>query len=239
MKTIRYSIAPAILEKVPGYIRGLVVLRGADNTAPNPNTQTALRDVEKRVASEHTVESLLADPRIAAWREAFKLFGMSPSEFRPAHESLGRRAVQGKPLPFINTLVDIGNAMSLEKLIPVGVHPIENVVGQLTVRRATGLERFTPFGSNKTENPKPGEVVFADELNVHARAWVWRQAQCSVTLTTSKTIIVNIDGLSPVREENIEEIGREIEAQITRACGGTATRHLLTNRNPSVLISLD
>lgn len=34
-------------------------------------------------------------------------------------------------LPFISTLVDIGNTMSLEKLMPIGLHPIENIVGQL------------------------------------------------------------------------------------------------------------
>lgn len=231
MKTIHYSIAPAIFEKVPGYIRGLVVVHGANNTAPNSNTQTALRDAEKRLASEHTVESLLADSRIASWREAFKMFGMNPSEFRPAHEALGCRAVQAKPLPFINTLVDIGNTMSLEKLMPIGVHPIENVIGQLTLRRATGIERFTPFGSDKRESPKPGEVIFTDEMQVHARAWVWRQAQCSVTLPTTGSVVVHVDALPPMDLRMVEAVCEEVARRIAKACGGDAATYTITAAN--------
>lgn len=236
MKTIRYTITPAIFEKVPGYIRGLVVVRGANNTAANADAQTALRDAERRLAAEYTVETLLAEPRIASWREAFKLFGMNPSEFRPAHEALGRRAAQSKPLPHINTLVDIGNAMSLERLMPIGVHPIENVVGQLTLKRATGIELFTPFGSDKMENPKPGEVVFADDINVHARAWVWRQAQCSVTLPTASNIVVHVDALPPVDAKAVEAICEEVASRIQKACGGEYAIHLLSATNREAVI---
>ena len=237
MKTIRYSIAPAIFEKVPGYIRGLVVVHGANNTAPNSNTQTALRDAEKRLASAHTVESLLADSRIASWREAFKMFGMNPSEFRPAHEALGRRAVQAKPLPFINTLVDIGNTMSLEKLMPIGVHPIENVTGELSLGTALGMETFVPFGSTKSEQPKPGEVIFRDAVNVHARAWVWRQAQCSVTLPTTRNVVVHVDVLPPLDMSAAKTTCEEAAQRITAACGGTAEIHFLSASNRSVDIT--
>lgn len=236
MKTIRYSITPAIFDKVPGYIRGLVVVRGANNTAPNPNAQAALRDAEKQLASLHTVESLLTDTRIASWRDAFKLFGMNPSEFRPAHEALSRRAVQAKPLPFINTLVDIGNAMSLEKLMPIGVHPIENVAGQLVLKRATGIELFNPFGSDKLENPKPGEVIFADDVNVHSRAWVWRQAQCSVTLPSTTNIVVHVDALPPADAPTVEALCHELASRIGNACGGESGVHILSAATREVWI---
>lgn len=223
MKAIRYAIDPSIFEKVPGYIRGLVVVRGANNTAANADVQTALRDTERRFAAEYTLESLLADPRIASWREAFKLFGMSPSEFRPAHEALARRAVQAKPLPSVNSLVDIGNAMSLEKLIPIGIHPIENFAGQLALKRATGIELFKPLGSAKMENPKPGEIIFADNLSVHARAWVWRQAQCSMTLPATRDVVVHVDALPPAEASTVGVICNEVASRIHRACGGTSS----------------
>lgn len=157
---------------------------------------------------------------------------MNPSGFRPAHEALGRRAVQAKPLPFINSLVDIGNAMSLAKLMPIGVHPIENVAGQLTLKRATGIELFKPFGSDKLENPKPGEVIFADDVNVHARAWVWRQAQCSVTLPTTSNVVVHVDALPPTNMAMIESVCEEVANRIQKASGGLASIHILSAAQP-------
>lgn len=236
MKAIRYSIAPAIFQKVPGYIRALVVVRGANNITSNPAVQIALREAEKNIRESFTTETLLADARIVGWREAFKQFGMNPSEFRPAHEALARRAVQAKPLPHINSLVDIGNAMSLAKLMPIGVHPIENVAGELSLRPAFGNEVFIPFGSVKSENPKPGEIVFADVLNIHARAWVWRQAQCSVTLSTTKDVVVHADALPPLNIDGVKSVCDELSERIRQACGGAVESHLLSahNRNTEI-----
>ena len=237
MKTIRYTIAPVIFEKVPGYVRAVVVVRGADNTKAVPAVQTALRETESCLAARFTLESLLAEPRIAAWRDAFKLFSMNPSEFRPAHEALARRAVQAKPLPFINTLVDIGNSLSLAKLMPIGVHPIENVTGDLSLGTALGMETFVPFGSTKSEHPKPSEVIFTDAVNVHARAWVWRQAQCSVTLPTTRNVVVHVDVLPPLDMSAAKTTCEEAAQRITAACGGTAEIHFLSASNRSVDIT--
>jgi len=236
MKTIRYNISPAIFEKVPGYIRGLVVVRGANNTTSNPNVQTALREAERNLAETFTTDTLLADPRIAGWREAFKQFGMNPSGFRPAHEALARRAVQAKPLPFINSLVDIGNAMSLAKLMPIGVHPFEKVTGELSLRPALGVETFIPFGSAEPENPKPGEIIFTDALNIHARAWVWRQAQCSVTLPTTKDIVVHVDALPPMDAIIVGSVCDEVSERIRAVCGGTVAIHVLSAAKSEAVI---
>lgn len=237
MKTIRYSIAAAIFEKVPGYIRGLVVVRGANNAAPNADVQTALRNAEKLLVSEDTVESLLADPRITTWRDAFKSFGMNPSEFRPAHEALSRRAVQAKPLPFINTLVDVGNALSLRHRLPVGVHPLNGVKSGMELRLARGDESFVAFGSDRHEQPRSGEVVFSEENTVISRCWVWRQAKCSVTLPTTSAVVMNIDGLPPIKAGKILEVCAEAEDMIRRVCGGEIEIYILSAANPALVIT--
>jgi DNA/RNA-binding domain of Phe-tRNA-synthetase-like protein len=237
MKTIRYTIASAIFEKVPGYIRGLIIVNGADNGRANSAVQSTLRETEACLAARFTLETLLAEPRITAWRDAFKLFSMNPSEFRPAHEALARRAVQSKQLPFINSLVDIGNSMSLAKLMPIGVHPIENVTGELSLGTALGMETFVPFGSTKTEQPTPGEVIFRDAVNVQARAWVWRQAQCSVTLPTTRNVVVHVDVLPPLDMSTAKATCGELTQRITEACGGTADVHFLSASSRSVDIT--
>jgi DNA/RNA-binding domain of Phe-tRNA-synthetase-like protein len=236
MKTIRYTISPTIFDKVGGYIRGLVVVRGADNTAPNRRVQDALREAEKRLALSSSLDALLCDSRIVAWRDAFKILGMNPSEFRPAHEALARRAVQSRLLPFINSLVDIGNAMSLEKLMPVRVHPIGNITGPLSLRPALGSEIFVPFGPPRMENPKPGEIVFANDAEIHARAWVWRQAQCSVTLPATTDVVVHVDALPSMDIKVVSSVCDEVAERIGMACGGTSEIHVLSASNPETVI---
>lgn len=227
MKTLQYTISPAIFAKCPGYVRGLVVATGLSNTGSSAEIAEALRLAEAGIKLTTTLESLVASARIASWRDAFRQFGVNPSEFRPAHEALSRRAIQGKPLPNINPAVDTGNMMSLKHLMPVGVHPFDDVVGDLSLCMALGLETFVGFGSDKTENPKPGEPIFAEGNTVLARGWVWRQAKCSVTLPTTKNIIVHVDALPPSDISNVLSVCAEVQALLSRICGAVCTTHVL------------
>jgi len=236
MKTIRYSIAPEIFTNVPGYIRGLVVINHLDNTRIVEIQQQELRRAEATLKASFTTETLLADMRITSWREAFKKFGMNPGEFRPAHEALARRAVQDKPLPFINAAVDIGNAASLCHLTPIGVHPLDEVNSDLSLGLAAGFERFTAFGSEKMESPKQGEVILAEGENVFTRCWVWRQSQQSITLPTAKRLVVNVDVLPPLTMADAERVTRKVAESLLSACGGEQEVMFLSLERPSVLI---
>jgi len=237
MKQIHYSISPDIFAKFPGYTRGLVVATNINNSNNAAIALEALRAAESAIPLATSLDALLASPKVVSWREAFKQFGMNPGECRPAHESLCRRAVQGKPLPDINPAVNIGNALSLRHRLPAGVHPLDDVKAALDLRRARGDESFIPFGSDKQERPRAGEVIFADGNTAIARCWVWRQAKCSVTLPTTRAVVVNIDGLPPITESEVEAICGEAEALIRSVCGGEITRYMLSAATPSVTIT--
>lgn len=237
MKTIHYNIASAIFEKAPSYIRGLVVIKGLVNISHEPEVEDLLRKAEQSVLERFTPESLLEDTRITSWKEAFRLFGMNPNEFRPAHEALSRRSVQAKPLPFINTAVDLGNSASLRYLMPIGVHPLDEVNSNLELRLATGNESFTAFGSDKIEHPNVGEVILVEENEVFTRSWVWRQAQKSITLKESKTLVVNIDAFSHLEgqsKEDVLKIAENLAQQMQKYCKGESQIYILDKENTSV-----
>jgi DNA/RNA-binding domain of Phe-tRNA-synthetase-like protein len=197
-----------------------------------------VRAAEASMPPATTLESFLASPHVICWRDAFKQFGMNPGEFRPAHEALGRRVLQGKPLPDINPAVNIGNVISIRHRLPVGVHPVDDVKSGLELRLASGDETFVAFGSEKNERPRPGEVVFADGHTVVSRAWVWRQAKSSVTLPTTRSLVVNIDRLPPVSQNEIQMACDEVETMIRNVCGGEVTRYVLSATNPAVTIEV-
>ncbi len=100
------------------------------------------------------------EPRIKAWRDAYRAFGAKPSEYRSSVEAMARRVLRGDALPAINALVDIGNVISLRYLVPAGSHAIDVLQEDIEVRIATGREDFLALGSTELEHPQPGEVIF-------------------------------------------------------------------------------
>lgn len=233
-----YTISKDIHDRFPGYARGVVLAYGLANGPSSPELTELLRQAEASVRERLDLETLTAHPRIASWREAFKAQGIKPNEFRCSVEAMVRRALRGQPLPSINALVDLGNALSLKHLVPVGSHAIDVVRGNLSLRPATGRETFVAFGSEEIEHPAPGEIVFTEEEVVLTRRWSWRQSNHTLTLPETTAIEFNVDGLPPVSREEVASICEEVMALIHRHCGGTLRFELLTREHPEMSIEL-
>ncbi len=118
-------------------------------------------------------------PEIQAWRRAFARMGLKPTQYRCASESLLRRYKKERSLPSIHPLVDLCNALSMAYAIPVAVLDADQVDWPLEVRYADGAERYQAF-SGETEQPRPGEVVFADAGRQRPRAALDQPAERGV-----------------------------------------------------------
>ena len=243
MPEFHYSVADEVFEKFPGYVRGVVVSHGVANGASPPELVQLLRDAEESVRTRVDPEHVTEEPRINAWREAYRAFGAKPSEFRSSIEAMVRRVLRGDELPSINALVDIGNVVSLRYLVPAGGHAIDHLTENLELRFATGLETFVPFGSADTdsdtevEHPLPGEAVFVEGDVVLTRRWVWRQASATMTLPETRAIEFNVDGLPPVTPAEVEAACGEIAELVGRFCGGTSRVTTLSAANPRMSLA--
>jgi DNA/RNA-binding domain of Phe-tRNA-synthetase-like protein len=134
-------VSEAIREAFPGYRAGVVV---ADSVVNGPSTPVAFEYAS------------LDHPHLLAWREAFRAFGAKPKRYQCSAEALIRRGV-----PAVNRLVDLYNAVSVRWAVPVGGEDIDRVVGTVRLRFAGEDEAF-----DGGDPPKPGEVVWADEVGV-------------------------------------------------------------------------
>jgi len=238
MTNIQYSIADEIFNSFPEFMRGVVLAKGVVNRASPPELVKLLRDAEDSLKKQQNTETLSADPRIASWREAFRSLGIKPSEYRPSIEAMARRVINGNELPSINALVDIGNIISLRRLLPIGGHSLNAVKMDIALRAASGEEVFIPFGSDQTEHPDKGEFIFAEGSVVLTRRWVWRQSNHTLTELTTTYIEFNLDALPPVNKDEILEVGEETKALIHQFCGGELTFQILNKLNPAMRISL-
>jgi DNA/RNA-binding domain of Phe-tRNA-synthetase-like protein len=126
--TKRYTISKDVFEKFPEFRRGVVVATGLTNPAAPADLTAALRSAEAALPSVLNIDTILENPKISNWREAYRSIGIKPTEFRPSVEALARRVLRGEPLPSISTLVDIGTLVTIRHLLPTGAHAIDHLM---------------------------------------------------------------------------------------------------------------
>jgi DNA/RNA-binding domain of Phe-tRNA-synthetase-like protein len=238
MKELIYTISHVIFERFPGYVRGVVIADDVRNGPSPEGIVQLLRAAEDSLRSRLRPEDVAQEPRIKSWREAYRSFGAKPSEYRSSIEAMARRVLRQESLPSINTLVDIGNLVSLRHLIPAGGHAIDVLTGDLALRPARGDEAFVPFGSDQMEHPLPGEIVFVEAETVLTRRWTWRQANHTLTLPETRAIEFNLDGLPPVPPAEIQQACKEVIDLVQEFCGGRLRYELLSHENPQIRLAV-
>ncbi len=180
LRMARFRYDPAVLERFPAVVGGVIHATGVTN-GPTPPDLAEAFDAECTAVRARIGATPLSElPTLAAWRRVFRGFGVDPTQYRSAAEALLRRLTKQDELPSIGTLVDLANLVSIRYALPVAVFDQRGAVGGTTVRFARGDERWTDLGSSATEHPEPGEVVFVDDTDVvSARRWCWRQSAAS------------------------------------------------------------
>ena len=101
----------------------------------------------------------VGDPARA--RALYRRFGIDPTKVRPSNEALLRRLKKGEPMPRVNSLVDVANAMSIQLQVPVGLYDLDKALGEeLTIRLGREGESYT--GIRKDSVNVAGRLCIAD-----------------------------------------------------------------------------
>jgi len=193
MTLFRYH--PAVLERFPAIVGGVILARGLHNGPTPPDLRDAFATVQRAVLDRLGDTPLSDLPSLSAWRRVFSGFGVKPTQYRSAAEALLRRLTKHGDIPSLNALVDLGNLVSIRYALPVAVFDLAATTGAITVALAQGTERFTPLGETGVEHPEPGEVIFVDEAGlVSARRWCWRQSDQSAARDTTRDALITVEG---------------------------------------------
>ena len=154
----------------------------------------AAREAECRETWSGTELSQI--PGVAAWRRAYRAFGIKKTSYRSSVERLVKNALAERPLPAINAFVDCYNAVSITHVLCLGADDLDAVTGDIAFRHSRDGDTFLDMGvRDEADNPmndppKPGEVVYADAEKVLCRRWNWRQdARSLVTPETRRAIV--------------------------------------------------
>ena len=221
MPLFRYD--PAIIERYPSVVGGTLHATGVVGGPSSPALAAAFADEQAAVLARLGDTPLSEVPSLAAWRRAFRGFGVDPTGYRSAAEALLRRLTKQGSIPSIDTLVDLGNLVSIRYALPVAVFDVASIDGGLTVRFATGDETFTDLGSGTTESPAPGEVVFVDGAgHVAARRWCWRQSTASAAGPGTTEVLVTVEGHHDAAHTDVDAAVGDLDALLRTYAGAGA-----------------
>ncbi|MBO5513412.1 MAG: B3/4 domain-containing protein [Mogibacterium sp.] len=213
---------------------GVLVCEGIDNKVYDENKYEAwLRESEK-LAMQHVTEEVFTDnPVIREWRDAFYKFKTKKGA-RCSIEAMLKRVKNGGEIRCLIPLVDIYNGISLRYGFPVGGEDIDKFEGDNRLTIADGDEEFITYGSDKSEPPYPGEVVYKDDAGAICRCFNWRESVRTMLTeeTTNAFMCVELTNADRIDELNacLDELADKIKTEL----GGTVRKHILNKDNKAI-----
>ena len=235
---MKFTIQKEIFDKFPGLTVGLLTAKGINNAGEQTEVLDLLKKQSEIVREENELVTLGENPKIAAWREAYKSFGAKPKKHLCSVESLYDLVLDGVDLRHINTIVDIYNYISLKYMMPVGGDDIDKVDGNITLRLATGDENFTLLNTDEVSHPKPGEVIYADDKEVLCRRWNWRECDKSKMTEETKNVEIVVEALPPATKEEVEKATQELGELIKKYTSGEIKTRLLSREDSEIEIEI-
>jgi DNA/RNA-binding domain of Phe-tRNA-synthetase-like protein len=232
------SIEPEIFATFPGVLFGVVVARDIDNQASPeaaPEILALLRAEEARVRSELASGVLSEHPRIAAWREAYRRFGVTPKRATSSIENLLRRVLRGEELRPINPLVDLYNVISLRHLLPAGGEDLGRIEGDVRLGFAGADEpAIALLGEAEARPPHPGEVIYKDAAGTLCRRFNWKEADRTKLTGETQGALLVLEALPPAGMDDLERALADLVALVSRFCGGRVEADLLDVSHPDL-----
>jgi DNA/RNA-binding domain of Phe-tRNA-synthetase-like protein len=227
-----FQYSPEIIQNYPQVVGGVIVAHGMSN----PPTSDALR--ERYFAEQEKVKARIGETPLSdieslnAWRRAFSAFGVSPTQYRSAAEALLRRLTKKGDIPSINTLVDIGNLVSIRYALPIAIVDTREIEGVVTVHYADGTENYTELGNDEVLHPDVGEVIFSDvNKMVIARRWCWRQSESSAANAHTTNAFITIEGHHASAQDDIQQAVADLLDLLKTYAGGDYESAILTARH--------
>src|SRR3984885_8639979 len=114
-------VTTELTPKFPDFRVALVVAEGLA-IAPHRSAtlDSEIAEAEARCRGRWSGVELSAIPGVAAWRTAYRAFGIKKTSYRSSVERLIKRVLAGDRLPKVNALVDLYNLVSIESGLCLG-----------------------------------------------------------------------------------------------------------------------
>ncbi|MDK0614421.1 B3/4 domain-containing protein [Clostridium perfringens] len=232
----KFIIEDDFWELFPNAKIGIITCTGIDNTIKDENQyKDMISQGEKEALNHLPNEEFSSNEVIKVWRDAFKKFKTKKGA-RSSIEALLKRVSTGKGLGTINPLVDIYNSISLKYAMPCGGENMDKFIGDIRLTKATGDESFITLGSDKSEPPYEGEIVYKDDEGAICRCWNWRESVRTMLTEDTKNAFLCIELVDENREKEFENALKELSQLVEKNLGGKSEISILHINNKEAII---
>lgn len=232
----KFIIEDDFWELFPNAKIGIITCNGIDNTIKDENQyKDMISQGEKEALNHLPNEEFSSNEVIKVWRDAFKKFKTKKGA-RSSIEALLKRVSTGKGLGTINPLVDIYNSISLKYAMPCGGEDMDKFIGDIILTKATGDESFITLGSDKSEPPYEGEIVYKDDEGAICRCWNWRESVRTMLTEDTKNAFLCIELVDENREKDFENALKELSQLVEENLGGKSEISILHINNKEAII---
>ena len=232
----KFIIEDDFWELFPKAKIGIITCNGIDNTIKGENQyKDMISQGEKEALNHLPNEEFSSNEVIKVWRDAFKKFKTKKGA-RSSIEALLKRVSTGKGLGTINPLVDIYNSISLKYAMPCGGENMDKFIGDIRLTKATGDESFIILGSDKSEPPYEGEIVYKDDEGAICRCWNWRESVRTMLTEDTKNAFLCIELVDEKREKDFENALKELSQLVEENLGGKSEISILHINNKEAII---
>ncbi|AQW26319.1 B3/B4 domain-containing protein [Clostridium perfringens] len=232
----KFIIEDDFWELFPNAKIGIITCNGIDNTIKDENQyKDMISQGEKEALNHLPNEEFSSNEVIKVWRDAFKKFKTKKGA-RSSIEALLKRVSTGKGLGTINPLVDIYNSISLKYAMPCGGEDMDKFIGDIRLTKATGDESFITLGSDKSEPPYEGEIVYKDDEGAICRCWNWRESVRTMLTEDTKNAFLCIELVDENREKEFENALKELSQLVEKNLGGKSEVSILHINNKEAII---
>ena len=232
----KFIIEDDFWELFPNAKIGIITCNGIDNTIKDENQyKDMISQGEKEALNHLPNEEFSSNEVIKVWRDAFKKFKTKKGA-RSSIEALLKRVSTGKGLGTINPLVDIYNSISLKYAMPCGGEDMDKFIGDIRLTKATGDESFITLGSDKSEPPYEGELVYKDDEGAICRCWNWRESVRTMLTEDTKNAFLCIELVDENREKDFENALKELSQLVEENLGGKSEISILHINNKEAIL---
>lgn len=226
----KFIIEDDFWELFPDAKFGVVICHNIDNKIKEVDKYLdMLRDSEDEALKYLDNPEFIQNDVIKVWREAFQKFKTKKGA-RCSIEALLKRVKNGNHIGTINPLVDIYNSISLRYALPCGGEDIDAFAGDNRLTKAVGDESFITYGSDKSEPPYEGEIVYKDDQGAICRCWNWRESVRTM-LTESTNAFLVIESVDEKRTEELKNAINDLAKLVQDNLGGTIKTSILDINN--------
>jgi len=227
-----------LVERFPDFRVAVIVAERLNISGPrSERLDHLIREGEAECRRRHAGTELSAIPGVAAWRSAYKGFGIKKTSYRSSVERLIKRVLAGDSLPAINSFVDIYNAASLQHGFCIGADDLDKIAPPVAFRFSRPGDSFLDMGAEAGDDPddppKDGEVVLADSRHVLCRRWNWRQDMRSAITTDTRRALITVQANG---WGDLEAAADELSELLESECGARIRLAYADRETPTVTI---